>query len=186
MFSGPAKVYIGRLNGEATNYEDLITEGFRFCDFSSSANARVFLKPNLTFPQYRPGVMTSPAAVEATLKVLASAGVKVTVGDSDSGGYNRFSMDAVYAETGLARTAKKYNVDIVNLSRVPTARLSFRARDRILHVELPRFLFDDIDSLLTIPVPKVHMYAGVSLTFKNQWGCIPNPKDRLRLHPYFA
>ena len=34
-----------------------------------------------------------------------------------------------------------------------------------------------------MPVPKIHMYTGVSLTFKNQWGCIPEPKDRLRLHP---
>ena len=30
------------------------------------------------------------------------------------------------------------------------------------------------------------MNTGVSLTFKNQWGCIPEPKDRLRLHPEFA
>lgn len=36
-----------------------------------------------------------------------------------------------------------------------------------------------------MPVPKVHVNTGVSLTFKNQWGCIPEPTDRLRLHPYF-
>jgi hypothetical protein len=29
------------------------------------------------------------------------------------------------------------------------------------------------------------MNTGVSLTYKNQWGCIPEPQDRLRLHPYF-
>ncbi|MEW6048320.1 MAG: DUF362 domain-containing protein, partial [Bacillota bacterium] len=37
---------------------------------------------------------------------------------------------------------------------------------------------------VTLPVPKVHAMTGVSLGFKNQWGCIPDPK-RLRLHPYF-
>jgi uncharacterized protein (DUF362 family) len=36
-----------------------------------------------------------------------------------------------------------------------------------------------------MPVPKVHTNTGVSLTFKNQWGCIPEPNDRLRLHPHF-
>jgi hypothetical protein len=36
-----------------------------------------------------------------------------------------------------------------------------------------------------MPVPKIHCNTGVSLTHKNQWGCIPEPQDRLKLHPYF-
>jgi uncharacterized protein (DUF362 family) len=46
-------------------------------------------------------------------------------------------------------------------------------------------LTDDIDYLITMPVPKIHNNTGVSLSFKNQWGCIPEPNDRLRMHPYF-
>jgi uncharacterized protein (DUF362 family) len=37
---------------------------------------------------------------------------------------------------------------------------------------------------VTLPVPKVHCMTGVSLSFKNQWGCIPDMM-RLRLHYHF-
>ena len=59
-------------------------------------------------------------------------------------------------------------------------------RREVVKVSLPRLLTDDIDVLVTMPVPKLHMNSGVSLTFKNQWGCISQPTDRLRAHPYFS
>ena len=37
-----------------------------------------------------------------------------------------------------------------------------------------------------MPVPKVHLNTQVSLAIKNQWGVIPTPALRLKLHPYFA
>jgi hypothetical protein len=45
-------------------------------------------------------------------------------------------------------------------------------------------LLHETDVFITMPVPKVHVMTGVSLAFKNQWGCLPSTM-RLREHPQF-
>ena len=170
-----------------TNYFELIQQGLKWVGFNElvSKDSKVFIKPNLTFPTYRPGVMTNPRAVEAAILAIQEYTPHIIVGDADSGGYNRFSMDEVYRETGLKEFAKKYGVKIVNLSKVERRTITFQYQHRNFSLDLPRLLTDEIDLLITMPVPKVHANTIVSLTFKNQWGCIPEPNDRLRLHPYF-
>jgi uncharacterized protein (DUF362 family) len=95
-------------------------------------------------------------------------------------------MDEVYARTGIAEFAAKHGVTLVNLSKIERRPISLHVGSREMKVDLPRLLTDEIDMLITMPVPKVHLNTGVSLTFKNQWGCIPEPSDRLRLHPQFS
>jgi uncharacterized protein (DUF362 family) len=145
----------------------------------------VFLKPNLTFPTYRPGVMTSVEAVEAAIMAIGDYTTHIVVGDSDSGGYNPFSMDEVYGEIGMYDMARRHRVEVVNLSKLPRRAHAVNTGFRTTQLELPVLLTDETDVLVTLPVPKIHMNTGVSLTFKNQWGCIPEPNDRLRLHPAF-
>jgi uncharacterized protein (DUF362 family) len=183
-----ARAFLGRLDDDCSNYLALIAEGLNFIGFGAGLPARpkVFVKPNLTFPTYQPGVMTSPAALEATLIALKAYTPDLWLGDSDSGGYNPFSMDEVYATTGIAEFAERHGVEVVNLSRVARVPFTFRAGGRNITIQMPRLLVDEIDLLVTMPVPKIHMNTKVSLTFKNQWGCIPEPNDRLRLHPHFA
>jgi uncharacterized protein (DUF362 family) len=128
--------------------------------------------------------MTNPQAVKSALVALKEYTPHVYIGDADSGGYNRFSMDEVYHEIGMRRFAEEHGVQIVNLSKLERKQISFSYRNRNFDIALPRLLTDEIDLLVTMPVPKVHANTVVSLTFKNQWGCIPEPADRLRLHPY--
>jgi len=164
-----------------------IRQGLEWIDFAQlvSNSSHIFIKPNLTFPTYRPGVMTSLEAIEAAILAIREYTPHIYIGDADSGGYNRFSMNEVYRETGLWQFANKYGVQVVNLSHIPRKTISFTYRHRTFTLDLPRLLTDEIDLLITMPVPKVHANTGVSLTFKNQWGCIPEPRDRLKLHPYF-
>jgi len=179
---------IGRafLKGLDRGYKSAVEEGLQFIRFGDFVNSecKVFVKPNLTFPTYRPGVMTSPQVVEAAVLAIREYTPHIYVGDADSGGYNRFSMDEVYRETGIRQFAEKYGVQVVNLSKVARRTITFQYRSRDFSLDLPRLLTDEIDLLITMPVPKVHANTGVSLTLKNQWGCIPEPTDRLRLHPY--
>ncbi len=178
------RVYVQR-----THDDDLerIQQGLEWIGFGRlvTASSRVFIKPNLTFPTYRPGVMTSPQAIEAAILAVREYTPHIYIGDADSGGYNRFSMDEVYRETGLGQFADRYGVQVINLSHVPRQTIHFAYRRKSFALDLPRLLTDEMDLLITMPVPKVHANTGVSLTFKNQWGCIPEPQDRLRLHPYF-
>ncbi|OGO47018.1 MAG: hypothetical protein A2W34_08480 [Chloroflexi bacterium RBG_16_64_32] len=177
-------VFVSRIAGD---YLGAIRAGLDHIGLSAfvSRSSVLFVKPNLTLPVYSPGVMTSIAALEAVLIALSDYTPNLILGDSDPGGYNRFSMDAVYHRTGIFDIAARLGVKVVNLSRVERRRVSLSVGKREVEIGLPRLLTDDIDFLVTVPVPKVHMYTVLSLAFKNQWGCIPEPGDRLRLHPYF-
>lgn len=166
---------------------DQIAKGLEFIKFSTAVHTKtkVFLKPNLTFPTFRPGVMTTPECLESTIIALKDYTSNIYIGDADSGGYNPFSMDIVYQQTGVADIAKRYGAHIINLSKCDRKSIHFSYKGKDFSLDLPRMLMEDMDFLITMPVPKVHNMTGVSLSFKNQWGCIPEPNDRLRLHPYF-
>jgi uncharacterized protein (DUF362 family) len=178
------KVFIDSL---ADGYEEPLSKSFDYLGLSGTLRPsdRIAIKPNLTFPQYRKGVMTSPAALEALVVYLKNFTSNITICEADSGGYNRFSMDEVFATTGLRAMADRYGVKIVNLSHVKSRPIRFLCRWRTLSVPLPVLILDETDLFITMPVPKVHSNTGISLSLKNQWGIIQEPELRLKLHPYF-
>jgi uncharacterized protein (DUF362 family) len=177
------KIFIGKLGDD---YSGLIARGLAFIGGDTIRSGdRIAIKPNLTFPTFRKGVMTNPEAIEALVAYLKNYTDRIVICESDSGGYNRFSMDEVFAATGLAAMAKRYGVQIVNLSNVASRPISFRHRLRHFSVPLPTLLLDETDLFITVPVPKVHCNTGISISMKNQWGVIQQPDLRLKLHPYF-
>lgn len=180
-----SNVYIGRVGPDG--YEQQIRTGLNYIDIGGvvTPGTRVFIKPNLTYPTFLPGVMTTPQALEAVIVALREYTQHIYVGDADSGGYNRFSMNEVYRETGVAEVARKYGVKLVNLSECERKTIHFQYKRKRFALDLPHLLTDEMDFFITMPVPKIHNMTGVSLGFKNQWGCIPEPQDRLRLHPFF-
>ena len=150
------------------------------------AGARVFLKPNLTFPEFRPGVMTSLECLRAVTVCLIGRGYRVVIGEADSGGYNRFSIDEVFKGMGIDKLAAETGAEIVNVSFTEPEWIEVRGGWRRLRVPVPRMMLREIDAFITLPVPKIHMNTQVSMSIKNQWGCIQEPTVRLKLHPYFA
>ena len=179
------RIHMERL-GEG--YGDAIRRGLEYTGLGARIRPgdTVFLKPNLTFPQFRPGVMTTPRCVEELVLALLDYTPNVIVGEADSGGYNPFSMDEVFRSTGLDEIARRTGTRLVNLTNEPSRDLRFEERGHELAVPLPVLLLDEVDHVLTVPVPKVHANTGVSMSIKNQWGCIQAPSMRLRLHPFFA
>lgn len=146
----------------------------------------MFLKPNLTFPVYRPGVMTSYECLKNVVEILVNRKYQVIIGEADSGGYNRFSIDEVFKGMGIDKLAAETGARIVNLSFTEPEWLEVRAGFRRLRVPVPKLLLHEIGAFITLPVPKVHLNTQVSMSIKNQWGCIQEPSERLKLHPYFA
>jgi len=144
----------------------------------------VLLKPNLTYPKFKPGVTTTPQVLEAFIKILCDLGAKVIVGESD-GGYNSYAVKDTYHDFGLFGLEKKYGIKVVNFSADKstwrTVKIHKYLRD--FHVEYPSLL-EDSDHFITFPVPKMHAMTRISLSYKNQWGCVPNIM-RLRYHPIF-
>ena len=180
----PPKIFMERLNN---NYLAAIQEGLSYIDIGSRFRPgdTVFIKPNMTFPHYKKGVMTRPKFVEYLVLALKDYSANVIIGEADSGGYNRFSMDEVFEKTGLSFIAKKHDVRLVNLSNLPSRNIHFHHKRSEFAVPLPKMLLDEVDCFITVPVPKVHMHTGVSISIKNQYGCIQEPSVRLKLHPYF-
>ena len=178
------KIFIERLGN---SYLAQIQEGLSYIDIASKVKPgdTVFIKPNLTFPHYKKGVMTSPECVEQLVLALKDYSTNIIIGEADGGGYNRFAMDEVFEKTGIRAIAKRHNVRLVNLSKLAAREIHFGYKGREFAVPLPRLLLDDVQLFITAPVPKVHSNTGVSMSIKNQWGCIQEPSLRLKLHPYF-
>jgi len=178
------KIFIEHLDN---NYGAQIQEGFAFIGLASKVKSgdAVFIKPNLTFPHFREGVMTNPECIEQLVVALKDYTKNVIIGESDGGGYNRFSMDEVFEKTGIRAIAKKHDVKLVNLSKLDSRNIHFQYKRREFVVPLPKLLLDEVRLFITVPVPKIHANTGVSISIKNQWGCIQEPSMRLKLHPYF-
>jgi uncharacterized protein (DUF362 family) len=179
------KVHLSRL---ADDYAGPIEAGLIDVGFFQTvrSGATVFLKPNFTFPVYRPGVMTSFACIKATTELLVQRGYKVIIGEAESGGYNPFSMDAVFEQMGMNELARQTGARLVNISYAEPEILKLKIGLRKVSVPMPKLLLHEIDAFITLPVPKIHMNTRVSMSIKNQWGCIQAPSERLKLHPFFS
>ncbi|MGA7410229.1 MAG: DUF362 domain-containing protein [Bryobacteraceae bacterium] len=144
---------------------------------------RVSIKPNYTYPWYKPGVTTSPAVLEATVRVLRDYTQHIQIVESD-GGSSAWTAEQAFEGHGVPAICRKYGVTAVGLTNQLRKLARTVVDGREIEMELPTTLLDETDFFITMPVPKVHAMTGVSLGFKNQWGCIPDVK-RLRHHPDF-
>jgi uncharacterized protein (DUF362 family) len=178
------RLYIDRIGDQ---YRTRISEGLNHIDVRSrlKAGGRVFIKPNLTYPRFKPGVVTTPECVEALVLALKDYTSHIIIGESDGGGYNPFAAEEAFESLGLNAIAQRYGAEIVNLSQVPSKNIQVESGRHHVAVPLPAILLDDIDLFITVPVPKMHSSTTASISVKNQWGCIPEPSIRLTLHPYF-
>jgi uncharacterized protein (DUF362 family) len=144
---------------------------------------RVFVKPNLTFPFYREGVTTRPEMIRATAQVLAEQGAEVTVGEAGPS-LDVFSTEASFVAHGLPSLTKDLGVRVVDLCKLPSVPMRLGRGSAARNVPVPRILLEETDVFVSLPVVKVHAMTQVSLSMKNQWGCIPT-KKRFLLHPSF-
>lgn len=166
--------------------EEVIREALDWIQWHQiiAPDARVFIKPNFTYPSHRPGVTTSPSVIEGLVSVLRERTSHITIGESD-GGAHAWRAEEAFNGHDIPRICHEYGVQAVNLSEAPCEEARTTVNGSEVRVILPTMLLHDTDVFITMPVPKVHVMTGVSLGFKNQWGCIPDVK-RLRYHPQFA
>jgi len=74
---------------------------------------RIFVKPNLSHPEYVPGVVTNPDLVFELVSLLRDGTKEVIVGESD--GFN-YPCSLAFEKTGMAEAVKKAGGTVVNLS----------------------------------------------------------------------
>jgi uncharacterized protein (DUF362 family) len=145
----------------------------------------VFIKPNLTYPVYKEGVTTRVEFVEGLVSALRqiNSTTKIYIGEGE-GGYNSFSMTDAMKNMGFNDIAAKYpNVEIINLSKIARKTIQITANKNPYSLELPELFFEEIDFSISCPLPKVHCMTKVTISMKNQWGCLP---DTMRLKNHYV
>lgn len=151
--------------------------------FPAKAGKSVFIKPNFTYPFFKAGVTTTREVLVATVEYLKDLGVRrIVIGEGD-GGYNSFSMEQTFANYRLDELVKSHRIEVVNSSKWPSLTLDVKARRGDFRVNVPKPLFEEFDSFITVPVPKVHAMTTISNAVKNQWGIV---QDSMRLHFHCA
>jgi len=145
----------------------------------------IFIKPNLTYPEYKEGVTTRVEFIDnlvANLRKINNT-TKIYIGDGE-GGYNSFSMTEAMKTMGFYDLEKKYqNIKIINLSNIPSCKIELQVNNKPYKIDVPEIFLKEIDFSITCPVPKVHCMTNVSLSFKNQWGCLP---DTMRMKNHYV
>lgn len=167
---------------DPSTFEKELKNGFEKLNYRNyiKSDTKVFLKPNLTLPFYKRGVTTNPEIIESVLGILKDRADEVYIGESD-GGSNSFTADYSLRNHGIPEICRRTGATIANLSEDETVCVEERINNKDIKVNLPK-LFFRIDESISIPVIKVHVITGVSLSLKNLWGCHPNTL-RLLDHP---
>jgi uncharacterized protein (DUF362 family) len=140
---------------------------------------RIFVKPNLSHPEYVPGVVTDPALAFELVNLMRNEAEEVVVGESD--GFN-YSCSLAFEKTGMAAAVKKAGGTIVNLSDDKVVEAKFENCSSVKRLLLPKTLLD-ADAVVDLCLMKTHEFMAYSGAIKNLFGCVPSNR-RIYLHPY--
>jgi len=84
---------------------------------------KIFVKPNMSHPEYLPGVVTSPQLLSELVGLLRDGASEVIVGESD--GLN-YPCDSAFEKTGIETAVKKAGGSVINLSEDKVVKVKFQ------------------------------------------------------------
>ncbi len=142
---------------------------------------RIFIKPNLSHPEYLPGVVTSPELTAELIGSLRDTATEVIVGESN--GYNYPCWNA-FDKTGMQKAVQKVGGKVINLSEDQVVEVKFAHTNGnpLKKLYLPKTVLD-ADAVVDLPLMKTHEFMSYSGAIKNLFGCVPSNR-RIFLHPY--
>ena len=160
---------------EVDGLKESLSNGLEFIEWKRQVkkDSTVFIKPNFTFPYHTEGITTTPKLLKNLLETIKDRADKVIVGESD-GGNHSFSADKAFKGHGMYDICKEAGVELVNLSKLPSKFVEDKIQGKRVKVQLPKLLLEEIDCFMSVPVLKVHVMTGVTLSIKNLWGCHPD------------
>ena len=157
------------------NLKKSLIKSLEFIEWKKAikTDSTVFIKPNFTFPYYKEGITTRPELLKNLLEIIKDRVNNVILGESD-GGNHSFTADDAFKGHNMYEICKEAGVELVNLSKLPSKFVEDKIQGKRVKVQLPKLLLDDIDCFISVPVLKVHVMTGVTLSIKNLWGCYPD------------
>ncbi|MFA5571967.1 MAG: DUF362 domain-containing protein, partial [Candidatus Bathyarchaeia archaeon] len=149
----------------------------------SNANLKdqrlIYIKPNLSHPEYLPGVVTSPEVMYRVVSLLRDNNSEVIVGESN--GFN-YPCWTAFEKTGVQAAVKAAGGEVINLSEDKVVEVKFQTNSPLKKLFLPKTIMD-ADAVVDLPLMKTHEFMAYSGAIKNLFGCIPSNR-RIYLHPY--
>ena len=159
---------------------DILKEAVR--DAALRGKRKIFVKPNMSHPEYIPGVVTDPALVGELVGLLRDDAEEVIVGESN--GYN-YACRLAFEKTGIEAAAQKAGGTVVNLSEDKVVKVNFKnSRSPPKELFLPKTVLE-ADAVVDLALMKTHEFAMYSGAIKNLFGCVPSNR-RIYLHPYLS
>jgi uncharacterized protein (DUF362 family) len=172
MAPNTVKIYRAREDTSEIVKEAVAAAGLR-------GKKRVFIKPNLSHPEYLPGVVTSPEVMRQVVELLRDGNSEVVVGESN--GFN-YPCWTAFDKTGMQQAVKAAGGEVINLSEDKVVEVKFQGNCPLKRLFLPKTILD-ADAVVDLPLMKTHEFMAYSGAIKNLFGCVPSNK-RIYLHPY--
>ena len=140
---------------------------------------KIFVKPNMSHPEYLPGVVTCPKLLGKLVGLLRDGASEVVVGESN--GFN-YPCNSAFEKTGIEAAVKQAGGSVINLSEDKVVKIKFQTNSALKELFLPKTVLD-ADAVVDLPLMKTHEFAMHSGAIKNLFGCVPSNR-RIYLHPY--
>jgi len=164
-----------------------ISSAVNFCldqiEMPELTGKTVLLKPNVGREEDpRLGINTNPEVVEAVFKYLKeNYKAKFLIGDSP---IINTDTRIAFEQSGFSKLLKSDRIEFLDLDDRPPIELNI-PQGRILKKIKVTGYWNDIDYIISIPVLKMHMHCGASLSFKNLKGLIYK-RNKIHLHHFQA
>ena len=146
------------------------------------AGARVLLKPNFVEYDRHSVINTDPRLVAAAAEAIRESGAEeVLVGEGPG---HRRDTGYVVVSSGLSDALHDARIPFADLNTAPaTSRALYSHYTPLGQIWLPNAVAD-ADIVVSMPKMKTHLWAGVTLSLKNCFGCLPGrvygwPKNAL-------
>jgi len=167
-------VYVAQGDGPYDNTR----RALEHVDLSLVRGKRVLLKPNAgRVAPAGSGVTTHPEVVAAAIDAMREAGAQPAVGESPIVGVK---VREAFEVSGIAAVARRRDCPLIDLDRrrsvevpvpegrvIRSLRVCAEARER--------------EFIVSLPVMKMHMHTGVTLSVKNMKGCLWR-RSKVELH----
>lgn len=144
---------------------------------------RILLKPNVgreVDPKL--ALNTNPDVVEAVFNYLREKfNASFLIGDSPI--INTDTRKA-FSQSGYSKLLEDDKIQFIDLDDRPPIELDIPKGNILKKIKVTGY-WNEIDYIISIPVLKMHMHTGVSLSFKNLKGLIYK-RNKIELHHYQA
>jgi len=172
--SDQPQIFVAGGNGPYQNTASLLQK----FDLSFAKGKRVLLKPNLgRSAKPDTGIITNPMIIAAAIDAFQKAGAKVAVGESPIVGVN---INEAFEESGLSLIAEKRNCRLIDLDKRGCVKIPVNNGIVLEFLQICKDVIES-DIIVSIPVMKMHMHTGVTLSLKNMKGCLWK-KSKVKLH----